>query len=126
MVETSRYADGAAYLYGRYVPIAEACIPVTDWGFTRSDAVYDVVHVRDWGFFRLQDHLDRSGLDWQAGIAAHLDEPAKPTCARAEDTRKTLRRGLIDRTDLDEFIESRKVREGKTGRRGAGQRTASC
>jgi branched-chain amino acid aminotransferase len=59
MTGIPEYAEGAAYLYGRYVPMAEACIPVTDWGFTRSDAVYDVVHVWDGGFFRLQDHLDR-------------------------------------------------------------------
>lgn len=54
-----RFADGAAYVRGRFVPIAEATIPVTDWGFTRSDVVYDVVHVFKGGFFRLQDHLDR-------------------------------------------------------------------
>src|SRR5213593_701598 len=28
-------------------------------GFTRSDVVYDVVHVFKGGFFRLADHLDR-------------------------------------------------------------------
>lgn len=56
---TDRFADGAAYVRGHYVPIGEACIPVTDWGFTRSDAVYDVVHVFHGGFFRLADHLDR-------------------------------------------------------------------
>jgi branched-chain amino acid aminotransferase len=58
-MDTSPFANGAAYLRGRYVPIEEASIPVTDWGFTRSDAVYDVVHVFRSGFFRLDDHLDR-------------------------------------------------------------------
>ena len=53
------FAGGAAYIKGRFVPMAEATIPVTDWGFTRSDVVYDVVHVFNGGFFRLQDHLDR-------------------------------------------------------------------
>ncbi|MFL5333124.1 MAG: aminotransferase class IV [Geminicoccaceae bacterium] len=66
MTGIAEYAEGAAYLYGRYVPIAEACIPVTDWGFTRSDAVYDVVHVWDGGFFRLQEHLDRFTRSMQA------------------------------------------------------------
>ncbi|HEY5796093.1 MAG TPA: aminotransferase class IV [Bosea sp. (in: a-proteobacteria)] len=56
---TPAYADGAAYVRGRFVPIAEATLPVTDWGFTRSDVVYDVVHVVKNGFFRLGDHLDR-------------------------------------------------------------------
>lgn len=53
------FTQGAAWLEGRYVPIAEARIPVTDWGFTRADATYDVVHVVDGRFFRLEDHLDR-------------------------------------------------------------------
>ncbi len=58
-MQDTRFAAGAAYVRGRFVPIAEATLPVTDWGFTRSDAVYDVVHVFRGGFFRLDDHLDR-------------------------------------------------------------------
>jgi branched-chain amino acid aminotransferase len=58
-MDISQFAGGAAYIRGRFVPMAEASIPVTDWGFTRSDAVYDVVHVFQGGFFRLDDHLDR-------------------------------------------------------------------
>lgn len=53
------FAAGAAYVRGRFVPMAEATIPVTDWGFTRSDVTYDVVHVRGGAFFRLADHLER-------------------------------------------------------------------
>ena len=52
------FAEGAGYVRGRFVPIAEATLPVTDWGFTRSDVVYDVVHVFKGGFFRLADHLE--------------------------------------------------------------------
>lgn len=55
----SAFAAGAAYVRGRFVPMAEATIPVTDWGFTRSDITYDVVHVRGGAFFRLADHLER-------------------------------------------------------------------
>jgi branched-chain amino acid aminotransferase len=66
MTAPNIYADGAAYVRGRFVPMEEACIPVTDWGFTRSDAVYDVVHVFEGGFFRLQDHLDRFTRSMQA------------------------------------------------------------
>src|SRR5258708_39353545 len=58
-MHNSIFAAGAGYVRGRYVPIAEATLPVTDWGFTRSDVVYDVVHVFKGGFFRLADHLDR-------------------------------------------------------------------
>ena len=59
MTTTQAYADGAAYIGGTFVPVAEAKISVLDWGFTRSDAVYDVVHVKDGRFFRLDDHLAR-------------------------------------------------------------------
>ena len=38
---------------GKYVPIAEARIPITDWGFLRSDVTYDAVHVWRGSFFRL-------------------------------------------------------------------------
>jgi hypothetical protein len=44
------------------------------------------------GWKALQDHLVRSGLDWRAGVAEHLDEPAEPSCVRAGATRKTVRR----------------------------------
>jgi branched-chain amino acid aminotransferase len=53
------FSKGAAYVRGAYVPIAEAAIPMTDWGFLRSDATYDVVTVWDGAFFRLDAHLDR-------------------------------------------------------------------
>ena len=56
---SSHFLNGAAYVRDRFVPIAEAAIPVTDWGFTRSDVVYDVVHVWKGGFFRLDDHIER-------------------------------------------------------------------
>ena len=55
----TRYAQGAAYVEGSIVPIGEARIPITDWGFTRSDVTYDVVHVWQGRFFRLEDHLQR-------------------------------------------------------------------
>ena len=53
------YRDGAAFVERRYVPVAGARVPILDWGFLRSDATYDVVHVRRGSFFRLEDHLDR-------------------------------------------------------------------
>jgi branched-chain amino acid aminotransferase len=56
---TTPMSDGAAFIDGEYVPIAEARIPILDWGFLRSDATYDVVSVWDGRFFRLEDHLDR-------------------------------------------------------------------
>src|SRR5699024_2252047 len=59
MTNHSPFKDAAAYTAGKYVPMSEARISVLDWGFTRSDAVYDVVHVVDKKFFRLADHIDR-------------------------------------------------------------------
>jgi branched-chain amino acid aminotransferase len=51
--------EGVAFVDGSYVPVMEARVPILDWGFLRSDATYDVVHVWRGSFFRLQDHIDR-------------------------------------------------------------------
>lgn len=53
------WPSGAAYIDGRYMPIAEAAIPITDWGYRRSDVTYDVVGVWSGAFFRLDDHIRR-------------------------------------------------------------------
>ncbi len=50
---------GVAYIDGRYMPVAEAAIPITDWGYRRSDVTYDVVGVWNGAFFRLHDHIRR-------------------------------------------------------------------
>jgi branched-chain amino acid aminotransferase len=55
----SPFAAGAAYIDGRYMPIGDAAIPITDWGYRRSDVTYDVVGVRQGSFFRLDDHVSR-------------------------------------------------------------------
>ena len=56
---TNPYADGCAYIEGKYFPIAEARISILDSGFYRSDLTYDVVAVWKGKFFRLDDHLKR-------------------------------------------------------------------
>jgi branched-chain amino acid aminotransferase len=53
------FPDGIAYVDGDYRPMSEAKISVLDWGFLRSDATYDVVHVWDGKFFRLDRHINR-------------------------------------------------------------------
>ncbi|MBN35608.1 MAG: branched-chain amino acid--2-keto-4-methylthiobutyrate aminotransferase [Rhodospirillaceae bacterium] len=53
------WSQGAAWVDGAIVPAKEAKLSVFDWGFTRSDVTYDVVHVWKGRFFRLDDHLDR-------------------------------------------------------------------
>lgn len=54
-----RFARGCAFIDGDYVPIAEARVPILDWGFIRSDATYDVVSSWQGKFFRLEAHLER-------------------------------------------------------------------
>ncbi|MDD5336460.1 MAG: aminotransferase class IV [Rhodoferax sp.] len=53
------FSMGVAFVAGQYVPISSASIPITDWGFLRSDATYDVVTVWDGAFFRMDAHLER-------------------------------------------------------------------
>ena len=51
--------EGVANVDGEFVPVEQASISVLDFGFTRSDVTYDVVHVWEGSFFRLEHHLDR-------------------------------------------------------------------
>jgi branched-chain amino acid aminotransferase len=53
------WPGGAAWIDGQYCPVEEARISVLDLGVTRSDAAYDVVHVWEGRFYRLDAHLDR-------------------------------------------------------------------
>ena len=77
---TPDYSQGAAYVGDQYVPIAEARIPITDWGFLRSDATYDVVTVWDGAFFRLDAHLER----FMASCARFRLDPGLPPAGIAE------------------------------------------
>src|SRR5690606_13074896 len=43
--EGTVFPPGCAFIDGRYTSMDQAKIPVLDWGFLRSDATYDVVHV---------------------------------------------------------------------------------
>ncbi|MED5622123.1 aminotransferase class IV [Ideonella sp. BN130291] len=51
--------QGCAYIDGAFVAPEDAKISIFDWGFLHSDATYDVAHVWQGRFFRLDDHLDR-------------------------------------------------------------------
>lgn len=53
------FPPGIAFIDGRYTTMDQAKIPVLDWGFLRSDATYDVVHVWQGRFFRLDAHVER-------------------------------------------------------------------
>lgn len=103
MYGKSRFSGGVAYVRGNYVPIAEAAIPLTDWGFLRSDATYDVVTVWDGSYFRLDAHLERfrrscqrwrldPGLD-DAGITQVLSQCVRLSGLRASYVEMICTRG---------------------------------
>lgn len=71
-IDHGTFPPGVAFMDGQYLPISEAKISVLDYGLLHSDATYDVVHVWNGSFFRLNDHLDRffSGL-----IKLHMSIP---------------------------------------------------
>jgi len=58
-MDNKDWSNGAAWMWGKLVPTSEAAIPVTDWGLTHSDITYDVAHVWEGRFFRLNDYLQR-------------------------------------------------------------------
>lgn len=59
MNETNQFVAGAAWMNGRVIPLADARLPVNDWGILHSDITYDVVPVWDGAFFRLDDYMAR-------------------------------------------------------------------
>lgn len=65
-------AEGIAWIDGAFVPLSQARIPILDRGFVRSDATYDVAHVRDGSFFRLGDHIDRF-FESMSGLRMSVD-----------------------------------------------------
>ena len=87
------WSNGAAYIDGRYMPIAEAAIPITDWGYRRSDVTYDVVGVWGGAFFRLDDHVARFRRSMRA---LRLDPPEDDEAIRA------VLAGCVRRTGLRE------------------------
>jgi branched-chain amino acid aminotransferase len=64
--------QGCAYVDGEFVAPENAKISIFDWGFLHGDATYDVAHVWQGRFFRLDDHLDR----FEASLAALRLNPA--------------------------------------------------
>lgn len=85
------WPEGAAYVDGRYMPIAEAAIPITDWGYRRSDVTYDVVSVWGGAFFRLDDHLRRFRASMRS---LRLDPPESDDEIRHVLTECVRRSGL--------------------------------
>jgi branched-chain amino acid aminotransferase len=54
-----QFDGGCVFIDGAYAPLSEGKISLFDWGFTRSDATYDVASTWQGAFFRLDAHIDR-------------------------------------------------------------------
>jgi branched-chain amino acid aminotransferase len=54
-----QFDGGCVFIDGAYAPLSEAKVSLFDWGFTRSDATYDVVSAWQGAFFRLDVHMER-------------------------------------------------------------------
>ncbi|MEL6889697.1 MAG: aminotransferase class IV [Pseudomonadota bacterium] len=86
-------SNGAAWIGGHIIPIADAAIPVTDWGVTHSDIAYDVVPVWQGAFFRLDDYVAR----FMASLTAlRFDIGMDTSAVRAALHRMVAASGLSD------------------------------
>ena len=96
------FPKGAAWMNGKFIQLSEARIPVLDWGFLRSDATYDVVHVWKGRFFRLDNHIDRF---------FHSTEKLRMPCTVSRIDLKKILAGCVERSGLDnayvEMIQTR-------------------
>jgi len=82
---------------GEFIQLSEARIPILDWGFLRSDATYDVVHVWKGRFFRLDKHIDRF---FQSA------EKLRMPCTVSRVKLKKILAGCVDRSGLDDaYVE---------------------
>ena len=96
------FPKGAAWMNGKFIQLSEARIPVLDWGFLRSDATYDVVHVWKGRFFRLDKHIDRF---------FQSTEKLRMPCTVSRIDLKRILAGCVERSGLDnayvEMIQTR-------------------
>jgi branched-chain amino acid aminotransferase len=79
--------NGCAFVDGEFVAPEDAKISIFDWGFLHSDATYDVAHVWQGRFFRLDDHLDRfeascAALRLDPGVARERMREVMHECVR--------------------------------------------
>ncbi|MDA8692402.1 aminotransferase class IV [Candidatus Pseudothioglobus singularis] len=100
------FPQGSAWMNGEFINISEARIPILDWGFLRSDATYDVVHVWKGQFFRLDEHIDRF---------FESTKSLRMPCSLERDDLKKILAGCVKHAGLDdayvEMIQTRGVSE---------------
>ena len=101
------FPQGSAWIDGNFVKLSEAKIPILDWGFLRSDATYDVVHVWKGKFFQLDKHIDRFFKS---------TEKLRMPCKLKRDELKKILATCVKNADLDnayvEMIQTRGVSPG--------------
>ena len=96
-MEEDIFPQGFAWMNGEFIQLSEARIPILDWGFLRSDATYDVVHVWKGRFFRLDKHIDRF---FQSA------EKLRMPCEISRVKLKKILAGCVDRSGLDDaYVE---------------------
>lgn len=96
------FPQGYAWIDGTFVTLAEAKIPILDWGFLRSDATYDVVHVWKGRFFQLNKHIDRF---------FESTKKLRMPCRMDRDELKKILAGCVEKAKLEnayvEMIQTR-------------------
>ena len=96
------FPQGHAWIDGNFVALAEAKISILDWGFLRSDATYDVVHVWKGRFFRLDKHIDRF---------FESTKKLRMPCQMDRDEVKKILAGCVEKAKLEnayvEMIQTR-------------------
>ena len=98
------FPQGHAWIDGNFIELSEAKISILDWGFLRSDATYDVVHVWHGRFFRLDKHIDRF---------FESTKKLRMPCNMSRDELKKILAGCVQKAKLEnayvEMIQTRGV-----------------
>ena len=98
------FPQGHAWIDGNFVALAKAKISILDWGFLRSDATYDVVHVWKGRFFRLDNHIDRF---------FESTRKLRMPCKMDRDELKKILAGCVEKAKLEnayvEMIQTRGI-----------------
>ena len=81
------------YLNGKFLPLAEARVPVLDRGFIFGDGVYEVIPVYGRALFRLKEHLARLAYSLKSIRLANPHDDA---------AWRTLLRTLVDRNPWED------------------------
>lgn len=85
-----------AYVNGRYLPHAQACVHIEDRGYQFSDGVYEVCEVRGGQLVDERRHLERLSRSLnEIRIAAPMPEAALRVVLRETVRRNRVRDGLL-------------------------------